>query len=108
MSTDTAAVFVGFRYVVRANSDQTAITDFEFPVELHQSFGLAAILGAETSAAEDKNHGMLALEFGELPVLPSMVGEFVIRKHGARNDVSSHGETPPQIWMRAARLRLIQ
>jgi hypothetical protein len=43
-------------------------------MELNQPFRLPAILGAETAAAEDENHWMLALQFRELPAFRGMVG----------------------------------
>src|SRR5205085_1976450 len=39
---------------------------------------LSAVLRAETSAAEDKNHWILSLQFGKLPPFPSMISKFVV------------------------------
>ena len=60
MGTDSAAIFVRLRDAVGADRDEPAIADLELTMELEQSFGLAAVLRAETSAAEDENHRMLA------------------------------------------------
>src|ERR1700730_15164461 len=59
-------------------------------MELHEPFGLAAVLRAETSAAEDENHGMRSLQFGELAAFRGVVGKLVIGEDRAWNDVSSH------------------
>jgi hypothetical protein len=59
-------------------------------MEFHQQLRLAAILGTETSPAENEDHGMLALELREFAVLSGVVGKFVIGKDGSRNDVGSH------------------
>jgi hypothetical protein len=47
-------------------------------MELSEQFSLAAVLGAITSAAEDENHGMRSLEFGELAAFCGVVGKLVI------------------------------
>src|SRR5258708_18742974 len=65
LGADAAAIFVGFGDVVGADGDEAAIRDLEFAMELHKAFGLAAVLGAEATAAEDKNHGMRALQFSD-------------------------------------------
>ena len=41
---------------------------------------LPVILGTKTATAQDENHGMLSLQFGELPPLRSVIGQFVVRK----------------------------
>jgi len=76
VSIDPAAKFIAFRDVVGADGDQAAIADFEFTVEFDQPFGLTAVFGAEASAAEDDDQGMLALQFGELPMFSGVVGKF--------------------------------
>ena len=60
MGTDSAAIFVSLRDVVGADRGEPAIADLELTMELEKPFGLAAVLRAETSAAEDENHRMLA------------------------------------------------
>ena len=64
-------------------------------MELNEQFGLAAILGAITAAAEDQNHGMRSLEFGELAAFRGMVGKLVVGEGSAWNNVGSHDD-PPQ------------
>jgi hypothetical protein len=59
-------------------------------MELNEPFSLPAVLGTETSAAEDENHGLLSLQIGELAAFRSMVGKLIVRKNGARDNVSSH------------------
>jgi hypothetical protein len=90
LGTDSAAVFVRLGDVVGADGNEAAVRDFKFAMELHEAFGLAAVLGAKATAAEDENHGMLALQFGEFAALRGVIGKFVVRKDGARNDVGSH------------------
>ena len=43
-------------------------------MQLNKPFVLAAVLGAETSAAQDQNHRMLSLQLGEFPVFAGVVG----------------------------------
>jgi hypothetical protein len=40
---------------------------------MDKEFGLAAVLGAETPAAEDQNHRMRPLEFGKLPAFRGVI-----------------------------------
>jgi hypothetical protein len=49
-------------------------------MELNKPFSVPAILGAETSAAEDENHWVLSLQFGELPMFRGVIGEFIVGK----------------------------
>ena len=63
MSTDAGAVLVRQSDIVGADRDQTAISNFHLTVQLDQEFGLPAVLGTKTSAAEYQNHGMRALQF---------------------------------------------
>jgi hypothetical protein len=44
-------------------------------MEFHQQFRLTAILGAESSAAQDENHGMLPLQVRELPAFRVVIGK---------------------------------
>jgi hypothetical protein len=59
-------------------------------MELNKPFSLPAVLGAETSAAEDENHGMLSLQIGELPALRCVVGKLVVGEDRPWNNVRSH------------------
>ena len=74
VGADAAAILTGLGDIVGADGDQPAIRNFELTMELHKQFSLATVLGAEASAAEDENHGMLRLEFGELPAFGGMPG----------------------------------
>jgi len=47
-------------------------------------------LAAEAAAAEDENHGMWALQIGELLAFRGVVGKLVVGKGGSWNNVSSH------------------
>ena len=61
MSADTGTIFVCLSDVVGTDRDKPAITNLHLTVEFKKSFSLSAVLGAETAAAEDENHGMLPL-----------------------------------------------
>src|ERR1700719_5038847 len=58
---DAGAILVGFEEVVGANGDEAAVADFHLAMELDQIFGLAAVLRAKASAAEDEDHRVGAL-----------------------------------------------
>jgi hypothetical protein len=90
VGVDAGAIFVGFGDVVGADGDDAAVGDFEFAMELDEEFGLAAVFGAEASAAQDEDHGMWALEVGKFAVFGGVVGEVVVGEGGAGNDVGSH------------------
>jgi hypothetical protein len=62
-------------------------------MEFDKPFGLAAILGAKSSAAEDENHGMWSLQFGELAAFRGMVRKLIIGEQSPWNNVSSHGNS---------------
>ena len=63
VGADAAAIFTRLGDIVGTNGDQPAIANLEFAMEFHKPFRLSTVLGAETSAAEDENHGMLSLQF---------------------------------------------
>jgi hypothetical protein len=70
----SCAIFIRLRDIVGADRDQPAIGNLEFTMELNQPFRLSAVLGSVTAAAEDEDHGIVSLQFGELPVFRGMVG----------------------------------
>jgi hypothetical protein len=78
VGTDSAAIFIGLSDVVCANRDKPAIADLDFTMEFNKPFSLPAVLGAVTSAADDQNHGMLSLQFGESPMFRGMVGKLIV------------------------------
>jgi hypothetical protein len=57
---------------------------------LKKPFSVPAILGAEASAAEDENHWMLSLYFGELPTFRGVIGKLIVRENRPGNNVRSH------------------
>jgi hypothetical protein len=57
----TAAIFVRLSDIVGADRDEPTIGDLKLTMEFDKTFSLSAVLGAETSAAKDKNHWMLSL-----------------------------------------------
>ena len=59
-------------------------------MKLNEPLSLPAVLGAETAAAEDENHWMLSLQFGELPAFPGLVGKLIVGEASSRNHVGSH------------------
>ena len=80
VGANATAIFIGLSDVVGADGDETAISNFEFAMEFHEQFSLAAILRAETTAAEDQNHGMWSLQLGDPAVFAGVVGKFVVGK----------------------------
>src|SRR5262249_37071871 len=97
VSADSGTVFVGLGDVVGANRDEPAVGNFELAMEFHEQFRLAAVLGAEASAAEDENHGMRSLQLGELAAPRGVIGKLVVGKNGAGNNVRSHGKTSARL-----------
>jgi hypothetical protein len=59
-------------------------------MEFNKPLSLPAVLGAETSAAEDENHGMLPLQFGELPAFRGVVGKLIVGEDSPWNNLRSH------------------
>jgi hypothetical protein len=96
VSTDSATIFIRLSDIIGANCDKPAIGNLELAVELNKPFSLPAVLGAVTSATEDENHGMLSLQFGELPAFRGVVRKLVIGEYSPWNNVRSHLK-PPQL-----------
>jgi hypothetical protein len=105
VGVDAGAIFIRLGDIVGAYGHETAIGDFEFAMELDEEFGLAAVLGAETSAAEDEDHGVRALQFGEFAAFRSVIGKLVVWESGAGDDVGTHVNTSGS-WMLGAGLSL--
>src|SRR6202042_3145019 len=90
MSADSGAIFTCFGDIVGADRDQPTIGDLKLTMEFDKTFSLSAVLGAEASAAKDKNHWMWSLQFGQLPVLRCVVGKLIVGEDGPWNNVGSH------------------
>src|SRR5208283_680847 len=90
VGTDSAAIFIRLSDIVGANRDKPAIGNLELTMEFNKPFSLPAVLGAETSAAEDENHWMLSLQFGELPAFRGVVGKLIVARDRPGNNVRSH------------------
>src|SRR5262249_2740780 len=101
VGTDPAAILIRLSNVVGADRHKPAIANFELTMELNKSFGLPAVLGAETSTAEDENHRMLSLQLGELPAFRSVVGQLIVGEGRPWNNVSSHMKSSNR-WVRVA------
>src|SRR5208337_1839450 len=52
------------------------------------------VLGAKTSAAEDENHWVLSLHFGELPTLRGVTGKLIVGEDCPGNNIRSHIQPP--------------
>jgi len=104
VGTDSAAIFIRLSDVVGANRDKPAIGNLELTMELNKPFRLPAVLGAETAAAEDENHWMLSLQFGELPAFRGVVSKLVVGEDRPWDNVRSHRKSSS--WVRVAGLRL--
>src|SRR5580692_2036687 len=63
-------------------------------MELNKPFSVPAVLRAETSAAEDENHWLLSLQFGELPMFRSVIGKLIVGEDCPGNNVRSHIQPP--------------
>jgi hypothetical protein len=87
---DPTAIFTRLCDVVGAYRDQPAIADLHFTMELNKPFMLPPVLGAVGAAAEDENHWVLSLQFGELPAFSGMVGKLIVREDSPWNNVRSH------------------
>jgi hypothetical protein len=59
-------------------------------MECNKPFSLSAVLWAEASAAEDKNHWVLSLQFGELPVSRGVIGKLVVGEDSPWDNVGPH------------------
>src|SRR5580692_6252970 len=62
-------------------------------MEFNKPFSLPAVLRAESSAAEDENHWVQSLQFGELPMFCGLIGKLIVGKDCPGNNVRSH-DTP--------------
>ena len=90
VGADSAAIFIRQSDIVGANRDKPAIGNLELTMEFSKPFRLPAVLGLETSAAEDENHRMLSLQFGELPAFCGVVGKLIVGEDNPWNNVRSH------------------
>jgi len=102
VGADSCAIFSRLRDIVGADRDQPAIGNLEFTMELNQPFRLSAVLGSVTPAAEDEDHWMGSLQFGELPVFRGMVGQLIVGEDSPWNDVRAHRKSSR--WMRVGGL----
>jgi hypothetical protein len=87
VGADSAAIFTRLSDIVGANGDKPAIGNLEFTMEFNKPFGLPAVLGAKTSAAEGENHGMWSLQIGELPAFRGVVGKLIVGEFSPWNNV---------------------
>src|SRR5258707_9768950 len=78
MGAGAGAILIRLGDVVGADRDHPAIANLQLTMECNEPFSLPAVLGAETSAAEDENHWMVSLQFGELSAFRGVVGKLVI------------------------------
>jgi len=90
VGANSTAILIRLSDIVGADCDQAAIANLELTMELNQPFSLPALFGAEASPAEDENHRVLSLQFGELPALSAIVGKFIVGEDSPRNNVRSH------------------
>jgi hypothetical protein len=97
VGADSAAIFIRLCDIVGANRDQPAIANLYLTMELNKPFSVPPILGAETSAAEDENHWVWSLQFGELSMFRGVIGKLIVGEDGPRNNVRSHIQPP--FWL---------
>ena len=94
VGADSTTIFIRLSNIVGANRDQPAISDLELPIEFHKAFRLPAVFGAEATAAQDEDHGMLSLQFGELPAFRGVVGKLIVGEDSPGNNGRSHKKPP--------------
>jgi hypothetical protein len=75
VSADTAVIFVRLSDVVGTDCDKPAVANLRLAIKFKKPFSLSAVLGAESAAAEDEHHRMLALQLGELPTFRRVTGK---------------------------------
>jgi hypothetical protein len=90
VGANSAAIFICLGDIVGADGDKPTIGNLEFTMELNKQLSLAAVLRAKTSAAEDENHRMLSLQFGEFAALRDVVGKLIVGEDSPWNQVRSH------------------
>src|SRR6266436_6553897 len=90
VGANSAAILIRLSDIVGADCDQAAIANLELAMELNQPFSLPALFRAEASPAEDEDHRVLSLQFGELLPLSAVVGEFIVGEYRPGNNVRSH------------------
>jgi len=90
VGVNSCAIFIRLGDIVGADRDQPAIGNLEFTMELNQPFRLPAVLGSVTPAAEDEDHGVLSLQFGEFSVFRGVVGQLIVGEDSPWNDVRAH------------------
>src|SRR5262249_42098853 len=100
MGADSSPILIRLRNIVRADRDEPAVANLDLAMKLNKPFSLPAVLGAEASPAQDKNHWMLSLQFGEFPAFCSVVGKLVVREDGSWNNVRTHKKSSTVIRVR--------
>jgi hypothetical protein len=90
MSADAVAVLVRRQYVIDADGDEAAVTDFHLAVKLEKTFGLAPIPRAVSTPAEHQDHGICPLKFRKFAVFARVIGQLIIGKYSASYNVCSH------------------
>src|SRR5260370_5343544 len=78
VGTDSTPIFIRLSNIVGADCDQAGIANLDLTMKLNKSFSLPAVFRAETSGAQDENHGVLSLQLGDLPPLSGVVGELIV------------------------------
>jgi hypothetical protein len=86
----SAAIFIGLGDIVGTDRDKAAIANLHLTMEVNQPFGLPAVLGAIPSPAEDQDHGMRTLQFGEFPVFSDVVRKLIVGEDRPWNDIWPH------------------
>jgi hypothetical protein len=90
VGADSAAIFIGFSDIVGADRHQPAIADLELAMEFDKPFRLPAVFRTVAAAAEDENHRMRPLQFGEFSTFRGVVGKLVVGENSPWDHVGSH------------------
>jgi hypothetical protein len=90
---DASAELVCFEQIVGRDGDQAAVADLHLAMQLQQPFVLPPVFRAETATCQHQHQRIPSLQLGQRAVRAAVVGELVVGKHRAGNDIGSH-DTP--------------
>ena len=93
VGADAGAELVRFEQIVGRDGDQAAVADLHLAVQLQQAFVLPPVFRAEPSTGQYQHQRIPALQIRKRAVHTAVVGELVVGKHRAKNDIGSH-DTP--------------
>src|ERR1700730_9847331 len=66
-------------------------------MKLHEPLQLSAVFRTVAAAAQHEDHWIGGLQLRQPAMFARVIGKFVIRQYGSRNDIGSHRSIPPHI-----------